>query len=258
MSEAYEDIAEGLPDNQKVEFFRTLHEARISPRDVEFAKILRALQLYKAYYETIPESIKVVVADVEKLKSDIGELVSQADRSVDAAEMTLNHLTSEAALVNESLKNIHSHVEDAAEKASSVISNRMTAVLEKALPLANLSEAGRVFTDAVESGKEAAAELRNNIKIIRRAHYRNFALAAVSLILVFWVFIYGWYELRLERERAAFVSQFEDNRAILLELAKSRRRLELTTGEKGSRLLIMRDATGWTSKDKHGVIEFKE
>jgi len=33
--------------------FRILHEAGIGPEDTELARLLRALQLYKVYYESI-------------------------------------------------------------------------------------------------------------------------------------------------------------------------------------------------------------
>jgi|SRR6266516_441178 len=43
----FKDLAADLPDQHQAEFFQNLHEAGISPNDVELARLLRALQLYK-------------------------------------------------------------------------------------------------------------------------------------------------------------------------------------------------------------------
>jgi len=53
----FKDLLVDLPDQHRAEFFSNLHEAGISPNDVELARLLRALQLYKAYYETIPGAV---------------------------------------------------------------------------------------------------------------------------------------------------------------------------------------------------------
>ena len=65
------------------------------------------------------------------------------------------------------------------------------------------------------------------------------------------------YEKRLDNAHAAIINQVQDNYAVLLELAKSNSRLELSTGDKGQKLLAVKNATGWTSSDKRGVIEFR-
>ena len=53
----FDRLAEGLSPEQRSDFFQALHEAGITAhRDLEFARLLRVLQLYKAYYESIPVS----------------------------------------------------------------------------------------------------------------------------------------------------------------------------------------------------------
>jgi len=133
----------------------------------------------------------------------------------------------------------------------------LTTAMEDALPLSDLREAGKAFSIAIIESKEASDELRTNVKIIRRAHYRAYALAAVFVIFGLWIYTHFRYELRLERERAAYISQFEDNREVLLELAKSRRKLDLVKEDK-RKMLVIKDATGWTSTNGNGVIELKE
>jgi hypothetical protein len=98
----------------------------------------------------------------------------------------------------------------------------------------------------------------------RRIHLGAYALGGFlivcSLALVSWISLHQWYLGRIERERTALVGQIEQNRAVLLELAKSHRTLELLQGPEDShrKLLVMKDASGWQSKRNHGVIEFKQ
>ncbi len=66
----FQDLVAELPDQHRAEFFRNLHEAGISPNDVELARLLRALQLYKAYYETIPGAVQKAAAEIERLKRE--------------------------------------------------------------------------------------------------------------------------------------------------------------------------------------------
>jgi hypothetical protein len=56
------------------------------------------------------------------------------------------------------------------------------------------------------------------------------------------------------------IKMVEKNRAVLLQLAKSRRTLELFDHPErpDRKLLIMKNATGWQSPDKRGVIEFEQ
>ena len=277
MDKAFEALSDGLDDKQKAEFYQVMLNAGLSADDGVLAKLLRALQLYKAYYAEIPEAIQKAVLDVRRL-------TRRAERVEDAGKESLNQILQHAAQVDESLKRIHLHIEEATEKASASVSSRMAdarekikshiedtsdqaaaavaermaAAMEKALPLAELTEAGKVFSDVVASGRQASSELNKNLKAIRRAHYFAYALAAVALVLVFWAYTHFRYETRLEKERAAIVAQVDGNQAVLLELARSKRRLELANGEKGSKMLVIRNATGWTSAGNHGVIEFKE
>jgi hypothetical protein len=64
----FNDLAAELPDQHKAEFFRTLHETGIGPNDVELARLLRTLQLYKVYYESIPAAVKEVAAEIERIR----------------------------------------------------------------------------------------------------------------------------------------------------------------------------------------------
>ena len=51
---SFDSLVQGLSLEQRLEFFRVLHTAGVTRQDVELAQLLRALQLYKAFYDEIP------------------------------------------------------------------------------------------------------------------------------------------------------------------------------------------------------------
>jgi hypothetical protein len=260
MADAFEKLAEGLSDKHKAEFYRVLNETGITQHDAALVKLLRTLQLYKSYYETIPDFILKAVAEIEKLKTNFETLTSQATQSAQDGETTLNHLQQEAGQINESLKNIHAHVEEAAQKASASVSKSMSEFLsttvKNELQIDKFKEAGNAISSVINSSKQASAELRANIKVIRWAHIGVFALAACVLLFASWGFFYYRYEVRVEKTRAEIFSQLDGNVDVLLELSKSNRRLELME-DNGSKLLVIKNAVGWTTKSQHGVIKIK-
>jgi len=264
MAEAFEKIVAGLSDEHKAEFYKILNEAGITRDDVALVKLLHALQLYKAYYAEIPDSVLKTVSEMKKVKTEIEELASQAAQCAQDGETTLNHLRQETSQVNDSLTKLHSHVEEAANKASAIVSKRMTTLLTEAmktaLPLSDLAEAGKTFAIAVNSGKEASADLRANIKDIKLAHWGAYACAAVFTIIGLFGFLHYRYERLLDAERKAVVFQVEENRDVLLSLARLNRTLELSTNKENPKhiLLSVKDATGWTSKNRQGVIEIQD
>src|SRR5262245_52099158 len=71
----FDQLAEGLSPERRSEFFQALHEAGITAdRDMELARLLRVLQLYKAYYESIPAAVEKGAAEIARLKQEIASL----------------------------------------------------------------------------------------------------------------------------------------------------------------------------------------
>jgi uncharacterized protein YgfB (UPF0149 family) len=270
----FEDLAAELPDNQKAEFFRSLHEAGISANDVELAKLLRALQLYKSYYETIPEAIQKAAGEIEKHKQDIERLSSNTHDSTEASAHLAGQIIQVTEKVRQDLTQIHSHVEEAigqsAESMVSQMAGLLSAGIEQTvfLPLQrrlmDLTESNQAFDDAIARSKQATLILQQNAAFARRVHLKAYALGALIavclLAAVSWVSLYRWYSDLIEQERVALIEQVGNNRAVLLQLSRSHRAIELMQdpGKPHHKLLVMKDASGWQSAGKCGVIEFTE
>src|SRR5438034_2387438 len=125
----FKGIAADLPDQHRAEFFRNLHEAGISPNDVELARLLRALQLYKSYYETIPGAVLKAAAEIERLKREIERLSSDARDSSEAGAQLAGQVTEEAERVRQDLTQIHKDVEEAMRQSAQSLSSRMAELL---------------------------------------------------------------------------------------------------------------------------------
>ena len=152
--------------------------------------------------------------------------------------------------------------------------------IKKGLQLGKLEELNKTVTEAIEARKTAVgllkteaqalkeeidtvksarAAYRADIKAVQWANWRWCSIAMAAVILCSCVFFHFHYSARLEAETDDAIARVGENSAVLDALAETKRRLELTTDDKGAKLLIMKNAKGWTSADKkHGVIEFKE
>ena len=270
----FKDLVVDLPDEHRAEFFRNLHEAGISLNDVELARLLRALQLYKAYYESIPVAVKAAAADIERLKQEIERLSAESLSSSEASANMAGEVIQEAERYRQSLTEVQQNLEKAthgsAEKLASTMSELVNASLEQSVfqplsrRLAELGESNSAFDNAIKSSNLAAAVLRESAKLARRVHFVAYALGALvlacSLTLGCWFYLDQFYAGKFEQDREALVKQIEKNRAVLLKLAESHRTLELLQDpeQPHRKLLVMKDASGWQSADNRGVIEFKD
>jgi hypothetical protein len=78
-----------------------------------------------------------------------------------------------------------------------------------------------------------------------------------AVILCSWIFFHFQYKSRLNDIQDVVAGQIGDNHAVLTALARANRRLELSTRENGKKILLIRNSKGWTTIEKHGVIEFQ-
>src|SRR5205809_8052296 len=220
----FKDLVADLPDQHQAEFFRNLHEAGISPNDVELARLLRALQLYKTYYESIPAAVQKAAAEIERLKQEIDRLSADARCSSEASGRMAGQVIREAERVREDLAGIRDLVAVAALGSAEGLASRMSELLTENIEktvlhplksrLEELAESNGAFDDAIKCSKNATAGLLQSAKLARRIHFRAYALGsfviACSLTLASWFFLHPWYAGRIDEVRAALVRQMEE------------------------------------------------
>jgi hypothetical protein len=270
----FDRLAEGLSAEHRSEFFQNLHEAGIAAHDLELARLLRVLQLYKAYYESIPLAVQTAVADISRLKQEIAALSSAATQQAAAVSKIGGEVLAEAQHIQGQLKGIHLHLEAAIEKSAQTLATRMAALLHSRIDetvltplhqqLTDLVAANQALNQAIEKSKTATAEMQKHAAVARQIHLGGYALASLVIAIVLaagsWLFIRNSYSQQMQRERVSLVRDNEKNRQVLLKLAESGRTLELRQDPKRPQLnfLFMKNASGWESSQHQGVIEFRK
>ena len=269
----FDQLAEGLSPEQRSEFFQALHEADITPHDVKLARLLRVLQLYKAYYESIPSAIQTAVDDISRVKQEIAALSSAATQQAAAVSKIAEEILAEARNFQGQLAGIQVHVEATIEKSAETLATRMAALLHSRIDqtvlvplhqqLTDLVTANQALDQAIEKSKIAAAGMQKHAAVARQIHLGGYALASLVIAIVLatgsWLFIRSSYAQQMQRDRLAVVRDNEKNRQVLLKLAESGRTLELRQDPKRPQInfLFMKDASGWESSQHQGVIEFR-
>jgi hypothetical protein len=271
----FDRLAEGLSPEQRSEFFQALHEAGITAhRDVELARLLRVLQLYKAYYESIPSAVQNAASDIGRLKQEIAALSAAATQQAAGISRIAEEVLLEAQHFQGDLAGIHLHVEAAIQKSAQTLATQMAGLLSTKIEqtvlvplqqqLTDLVAANDALGQAIEKSKTATAGMQKHATVARRIHLGGYALASLVIAIVLaassWLFFHSSYIKQMEREQLALVRNNEKNRQVLLRLAESGRTLELRQDPKRPRVyyLVMKEASGWQSSERHGVIEFRE
>ncbi len=267
---AFEGIASDLSEGQRAEFYRNLHEAGISKYDLELARLLKTLQLYKGYYESIPEAIKDAAKTIEKLKADIGELYAKIGTQTDAGVHLAGDLLRQAGKFREEITRIEAPIESAVKKSGEKLPELFASEFERKvlqpliIRIEELSTSYVVFNEAIAQNNKVSASLRQSSSFARKLHLGGYALGGLAtvgaLVLAAWFYIHYAYAERFDRERSTLAAQMAANRSVLIELSKSQRVLELTQDPKNPKrkFLVMKDAYGWQSRNNQGVIEFTQ
>jgi hypothetical protein len=270
----FDRLAEGLSPEQRLEFFQALHVADITAHDVELARLLRVLQIYKAYYESIPSAVQEVVADVRRLKQEIAALSAAATLQGASVSTIAGEVLAEAQHFQGQLAGIHLHMEAAVQKSAENLATQMAGLLRTRVhetvltplqqQLTDLVVANQALDQAIEKSKAAAAGMQRHAAVARQIHLGGYALASLVIAIVLaagsWLCIRSSYSRQMQRERLALIRDSEKNRQVLLKLAESGRTLELRQDPKRPRVyyLVMKEASGWESSQHHGVIEFRQ
>jgi len=281
------EVFKNLSKQEQDEFYGMCRKLKIDKFDTEMFRLMLIFQYHKMCLTEVPEKI-------EKLKNDLEQLAETVQQNAEESEKHLDRIRYESEPIDYAVSSLKTNAQEVVKKASLSLSNKFTETMEEAkkimsetigtvreaanrtpktitdgvnatlantikeaLPIAG-SDAHKSFMKAIEENRQAAELLRENALNMRRSHYIAYVLAAIGLIIGGWAYTYSHYEIRLSEAREAAIRQIGENRAVLIELGKSNHKIELTTNDKGHRLLVMKDAIdGWISTDKHGVIEFK-
>ena len=67
----FDRLSEGLSEEQRLEWFKTLHETGITADDAELARLLRVLQLHKGFYEEIPARVREALKHADTLSKEL-------------------------------------------------------------------------------------------------------------------------------------------------------------------------------------------
>ncbi len=267
-------LAEGMTAEQRSEFFQSLHQANILGHDSELAKLLRALQLYKGYYDSIPIAVQAAADRIERIRQEVFALSDRTGQNAQTVSNLAEQLILDAAKFHQALTGVHTSVEkviqESAGNLASQVGDRVRAWIEGTmLPgmrdrLLQVASATAALNDAAARSKDAASTVKQEARLAKRIHVGAYALAAfiVAAVLTLgsWLRIHGWYSRQIELDRVALAKEMEKHREILLKLARSNHTLELVQDPKrrGKCFLVMENATGWQSSFRQGVIEFSE
>jgi len=290
MVDTFKKLAENLTDKQKAEYYAILHELEINPKaDMELARLLQVLQLYKAHYEAIPEAIQRASNDIlksvqktvdsidqflsgvktegekvitgvkregERVISEIRRLAMETERS--AATCQQSTATSQMLLkqFNEDAKAVSSGV---SEHMGKLLSD----TLKEVWPLNDFKNVGKELSTVIKEGEKASVVMRKNAKSTRWTHFGYFALASFYVVgiafICTWFYFQNQYDRRYDEATAAMASRYEKNNEVLLELDKLKR--EITTSihtETKERLFIIDDARSYDNIQKGCVIAIKK
>ena len=270
----FDRLVEGFSTQYRADFFQILHEAGIDPRDQELAQLLRALQLYRAYYESIPSAIQTVVTDINHLKQEIAAISAAATQQAANVAQTAEKVLGATQQFHDKLAGIHSQLEGAIQKSIETLSAQMAGLLQTSITgsvleplekqLTELIETNHALDQAIEKSRTAAAGMQKHLTLARRTHLGGYALASLVIVIVLtagsWFFVHNSYAKQMARDRMVLVRNNEKNRQALLKLAENGRTIELRQDPKRPHVyyLVLKDATGWESSQHQGVIEFKE
>jgi len=267
-------LAEGLTADQRSEFFQSLHQAGILGHDAELAKLLRALQLYKGYYDSIPIAVQAAADRIEQIRQELFALSDRTVQNAQTVSSLAEQLILDAGKIHQALTGVHASVEkviqESAGHLASQIGDRVRLWIEETmLPglrerLLQIASATAALNDAAVRSKDNALALKLEACLARRIHIGAYALAAMivaaTLTLGSWFQIHRWHSRQIELDRVALAKGIEKHREILLKLARSNHTLELVQDprRRGKCFLVMENATGWQSSFRQGVIEFSE
>ena len=172
MHDPFQELASDLPAAQQLEFLKACRDAGLGRDDIEFVKLLKVLQLHKAYYEKIPAQIVAAHRDILKeTKAVRDETKALADATAAAASSTAKQCTAIKAAL--------------AEVDGQAIANRIQLRLDTELQDGLL----KGLQGITEAGTTAA----RSVHLWQRASLAGIWFAALMITGVLWGAVAVWF-----------------------------------------------------------------
>ncbi len=156
-------LAEGMTAEQRSEFFQSLHQANILGHDAELAKLLRALQLYKGYYDSIPIAVQAAADRIERIRQEVFALSDRTGQNAQTVSNLAEQLILDAAKFHQALTGVHTSVEkviqESAGSLASQIGDRVRVWIEDTMLSRNAGSASpsRERNSSAQSRQQPAA-----------------------------------------------------------------------------------------------------
>jgi hypothetical protein len=184
---SFDPLVKGLSLEQRLEFFRVLHTAGVTRQDVELAQLLRALQLYKAFYDEIPGRVCQAVKEADALHQTFKSLHESAAIRLDRVLSQLERNTTVASTITNEFREAKTVIAAAIQKSTTDIAQTLEATLKTSLSCGLLTPFERFVNDIDDRCAQTAIEANQislQLKQARRIHIGGYALAAMVLTLV--------------------------------------------------------------------------
>ena len=212
----------------------------------------------------VTEMKKVAEEVVEKtaenlhkvMRTSLKEMGEEAEETMQSVrDNVYAHLDNIVANVHETFESdLQNSLRINMDKVNQIIAEGAGARMRTAEEINADTQALKADIDTIRTLRK---EYRAEIRAIKFWNWRWCSAAMLAIVLCSWVFFHLNYRTRLHNMQDVVVRQVGENQAVLTTLARENRRLELSTRENGNRMLFIRNAEGWTTVEKHGVIEFK-
>jgi hypothetical protein len=257
----FDRLSEGLSEEQRLEWFKTLHETGITADDADLARLLRVLQLYKAFYEEIPARVREALKHADTLTTRINCLRDDLAECLDKALAELKQNTEVASTICAHFHDTQSHLTAAVEKSAAEVSRSLEAELRKSLSAVLLKPFESCLADIRDQRTltaNHAKQITTELRLARRIHIGAYGLAAVLISILMGVTSCFVAARQYSQREAELLQGIGRNRQVLSELARKGAVLEMRRNPADSPklYLLVKRGKSWTT-EKHVVIEMK-
>jgi hypothetical protein len=178
----FDPLVKGLSLEQRLEFFQVLHTAGVTRQDVELAQLLRALQLYKAFYDEIPARVCQAVKEADALHQTFKSLHETVAIRLDRAINHLERNTIAASTITSQFREAKTVIAAAIQKSTTDIEETLEFTLRKSLSSGLLTPFENFVNDIKERCGRIVSEAEQislQLRQARRIHIGGYALAAM-------------------------------------------------------------------------------